>query len=460
MKSSWLVATCLAAVLCTTGCQNGHNRMDLALEGPWILYQDHNFDDHGKKISVLIAIAPGGATMATIGDMDPKYHHLPQISAGDGYYIPDSGVYCLMFDNRCARPGPYALTQDGYDDVKPLAMKFHAESGKTIWDMIESNNGGIALILPMPDSYSNDGIWRANFGPKFDENANGYSGNVPYSIGLVLHYTNGPWTINLRQCNVPARVTNCVQPAPDIDHTRIPNTGTLRVMMRAPDTEDACDMHVRMAYKMTMAILKPDINSDKAVIDPARRIDSKGYAHYEDEPTHSCLKADPQNPNPNPKKLYFDQGDDHGRDQAMGTSPTIQTLGTDISKTITKISGLENDTNRQNIEDYVLGPLRGASAATYDLDLQFPRVSQLRQIGALLHLAKQNWQHMHSQFQSQGSTQQNPEKNNAAAAEPNGETDTSFKEVLGLLDQLDDATTDTKNGSDCRAPITMATATQ
>jgi len=455
MKTPFVIVTCLAALLCcSTACQNGHNRLDIALEGPWILYLDHDFDDHGKKTTVLIAIAPHDATAETV---DKMHHHIPQISAGDGYYIRHAGVYCLMFDDRCARPGPSSLTHDGYDDAKPLAVKFHSESGKTIWNLVDANNG-VALILPIPDSYSNDGIWRADFAPKFDKDGNGYSGNVPVSIGLVLHYTNGPWWFALRRCYSPATVANCAVPAPGINHTLLQNTGTLRVVMRAPDNDDACDLHVRTAYKASMKLLDSSINSDRAVIDPARRIDSTGHAHYDDPPSYHCLDYDPQGPHP--RKMYVAERENQDKGMAMETAPTIHDLGKQIENILDAVRSLDQyggEKQKSEIEGGIVDPSKAARAAAVDLDEDFPRISQLRQIGSLLHVAARNWETLRPQLQEPTLTSPKLDSKAAAASQSSTNTNNAFMQLSNLLDEADDAT-GTKNGSDCRAPVMMASA--
>ena len=268
MKARLTTTVFFAASLCCllAGCAKPcpKNRLDITLAGPWLLYQDFQFDAWGKKVPVLIAIAPKGAGAATtdMGDKDKEdhhdsqYHHLPQISAGDGYYIQDAGVYCLYFDDKCAPKGPNSLRSAGYFQVATLPAAFHGENGKTIWDLIDPTKV-VAVILPMPDSYSNAGVWKARFGTSLDTIRSGHSSEREISIGLQLHYANGPTEFYLRRCDVPATAENCRHKLNNINHTNLKNTGTLEVLMRAPDNISACDPHVRYAYKMVLDLLGP-----------------------------------------------------------------------------------------------------------------------------------------------------------------------------------------------------------
>jgi len=463
-----LFITTLACL--TTACRQRPTKLDIALEGPWILYLDSDFDAYGKKRSVLIAVAPKDATTAAMKKDDEMYHHIPQISTGDGFYIPDAGVYCLTFDNICARPGPRTLSKGGYGDVHPLALYYKPGSGNDVWDMIRKN-GGVTLILPMPDSYSNDGVWRANFGPKWDGKGKDYTGNLEVTIGLILHYNHGPWGFALSSCIDPATVDNCVGPGPRVDHTYLQNYGTLRVMMRAPDTNDACDYHVRMAYMATMKLFDGTLKQNQpfGVIDPARRIDSNGYVHYEDDPLYWCLDNDPQKPPT--KKSDSSEQDNDASITSMHPGATIHELIENIDKLmadVTEVIQREDDKDKEQgkikaaLKDNVLSPLQGANAAAQGLDEHFPRISQMRQIGSLVDYAADHWEALSSKLQlkAQLVSQAQGTGKNATDVSPkltNGE-------LLSITSQLFESSEEAeaanggKNGSDCRAPIVMATA--
>ena len=121
------IVVCLAASLCCTlgCCDKGKNRLDVTLEGPWILYQDTQFDSDRGRVSVLIAIAPTGAVAEKMAKGDSDHHHLPQLSTGDGYYIPKPDIYCLTFDDTRALKGRDVLTTDHYPDTSLLTVPYH-----------------------------------------------------------------------------------------------------------------------------------------------------------------------------------------------------------------------------------------------------------------------------------------------------------------------------------------------
>src|SRR5271157_1681167 len=189
-----MIFACILLLLCgATGCcKKGSNRLDIALEGPWILYEDSQFDDHGKKVPALIAIAPIGATVESLKPDDYAHHHSPQLSTGDGFYIQKpflkkAHIFCLTFDGKCAPEGPESLSSDSYPPSRLL--KLTRISGSGAWDWVTASKMQAVLILPMPDSFSNDGTWNMRFGPKGDET---------HSIGLHLHYANGPEKFSLQ----------------------------------------------------------------------------------------------------------------------------------------------------------------------------------------------------------------------------------------------------------------------
>src|ERR1700689_124396 len=98
---------CLVVLTCqVAGCwRKGNNQADIVLEGPWILYQDNQFDDHGKKTPVLVAIAPLAATVMTLDPKDVFHPHSPQISAGKGFcvakrFMDTNHIFCLTFDGK------------------------------------------------------------------------------------------------------------------------------------------------------------------------------------------------------------------------------------------------------------------------------------------------------------------------------------------------------------------------
>ena len=69
------------------------NRLDLILEGPWILYTDSTLIS-GQ--TVLVAMTPPQPTAYA--------HKPPYITGGYGAPFPSTGVFCLGFETTCA-PG-------------------------------------------------------------------------------------------------------------------------------------------------------------------------------------------------------------------------------------------------------------------------------------------------------------------------------------------------------------------
>ncbi len=427
MKARLTTTVFFAASLCCllAGCAKPcpKNRLDITLAGPWLLYQDFQFDAWGKKVPVLIAIAPKGAGAATtdMGDKDKEdhhdsqYHHLPQISAGDGYYIQDAGVYCLYFDDKCAPKGPNSLRSAGYFQVATLPAAFHGENGKTIWDLIDPTKV-VAVILPMPDSYSNAGVWKARFGTSLDTIRSGHSSEREISIGLQLHYANGPTEFYLRRCDVPATAENCRHKLNNINHTNLKNTGTLEVLMRAPDNISACDPHVRYAYKMVLDLLGRDINPDIGTIDPALSMNADGTANYDQAP-YNCREAPAANGGVNALVTS-----DQKATAAMPTTLGVPTLLNLLGDILRKANGHPD----------IVVPVTTAKALADDLDPQFPRISQVQEIGALVRKARKK-----------------------ALEDPNlSEADRA--DLIQKMDEADE-TGGTKNGSDCRAPILIIT---
>src|SRR5205085_6599786 len=99
------------------------------------------------------------------------------------------------------------------------------------------------------------------------------------SIGLLLHYSKGPGRLRLFTCDPNQPTTaNCTKPATDPKGNQIVviNTGTLRLQMRGPDTNDACDHHVRFGYHKMLGIVSSPYNKDYSYIEPAQTLKSDG----------------------------------------------------------------------------------------------------------------------------------------------------------------------------------------
>jgi hypothetical protein len=178
------------------------------------------------------------------------------------------------------------------------------------WSDAVQRQNATALILPINDSHSSDGVWPMRFAEKFDINHSGYGGNELHGIGVQLHYTSGPDAFDLDSCP-SGSLQNCspvVSGAPTVQgHTYLANTSTPRITMRAPHTESACDPHVRRIFAKMLDIVGQAANSKRSVINPAHRVKDDGSGSYDEdfasegytEPNgtpYSCLRRDGQNP--------------------------------------------------------------------------------------------------------------------------------------------------------------------
>jgi hypothetical protein len=356
-------------------------RFDITLEGPWILYVDNTF----TKWPVLVAIAPNTQSVA-------NWAHDPiLVSSGDGYFLYDytkgqgqqANFYCLMLDDVCAPQGTTSLKFHDYPDAVGL-LSVHKPVGQTNWkwsDAVQRQNA-TAVILPMPDSYSSDGVWPMRFAAKFDLNHVGYGANEVHPIGVQLHYTGGPETFDLDSCPSGA-LQNCspvVNGSPTVQgHTYLPNTGTLRITMRAPHTESACDPHVRRIFPKMLDIVGQPANSNRSVIDPAHRVKDDGSGSYDEDfasegytesngTPYSCLRRDGQNPACDANGQHCDDDLPFKETSFQSYDPWLEALG-DLQ---TAIKGLPKDQQSENLKKLA------------SENLAFPRLSQINTIQVLI----------------------------------------------------------------------------
>jgi hypothetical protein len=298
-------------VFCACSVAQTDKRVDITLQGPWILYQDNAFQDaQHNSVPVLIVMAPGMSNIKT------KYRHQPPtFSNGDGYWIKDSGIYCVQFNDVCAPKNPNgSMTSNGYPDSIPLVVKVPAQSpDKWPWYQYAQNTpqaAGTYLILPMPDSISNDGVWPMQFAPQSDyDNPKtpqkyGPSGNSQHSIGIQLHYTSlTASTLSLIVCASPLPSHDSSTCTRNLAKHPLLNSGTLRITMKAPNTKDVCDPHVRAAHREMLHLLDsrsladptgPNVNQSLAFIDPARDVDDNHNGVYDDTKTRCRARFDPK----------------------------------------------------------------------------------------------------------------------------------------------------------------------
>ena len=269
----------------------------------------------------------------------------------------------------------------------------------------------------------------------FDGSANGYKpvSGEGHSIGLHLHYTRGPNHLNLSRCDKEKKPTaascgSSLGPLYQLD-----NNGTLRLQMRAPDTDDGCDRHVRYAYHEVYKLIQNEFDRDYAFIEPAQW-DGQKFV-YEGAGNHKCFDGDPQG---HPKSGGT-------TDNVMGIAPTGNTLQP-ISPAILILPFPIQDDIVKKLEELKLTDdeeqnyasakraANDAESASAGLDLDFPRISQVLRIGQLLSISKDAIDRF----------EKNPK---------NKLSDDQRKELLEIK-QKETADT-TKNGNDCRAPVVM-----
>jgi hypothetical protein len=149
MRKHLSVTALLAAVLGLSTFAAGQKQLDIALEGPWILFTD-KLDGN----NILIAVAPIDATDTDPIDEEGHFHHPPQLSSGNGFYLPtpsasSPGIFCLAFD-RCA---PNAGSTFTYDPSYPpeQILTLTGNNSNKQWRSYGAKND--VVILPMPNSY-------------------------------------------------------------------------------------------------------------------------------------------------------------------------------------------------------------------------------------------------------------------------------------------------------------------
>jgi hypothetical protein len=254
----------------------GNQRLDVAMEGPWILYLQTNFPTAKGPSTVLVAVAP-----------KVDHHERPVFSAGDGAQF-DPGMFCVVFDKVCI-PKPTnstSLTHDTYPDPNPIPLSKHA------WDWKKYASSAYILILPLPTYYSADGKESLTFQDALPTSTSPNAPSSPaasYAIGVQLHYLDGPDRIALYTCSNSSDASSCTTSAFPHDEE---NSGTLRITIRSDETSsnpDRCKYHVHGAYHSMLGLVDPQLSDN-----PHKR--------YIDVPKFDagCTPGDPQQvPYPN-----------------------------------------------------------------------------------------------------------------------------------------------------------------
>ena len=388
MRTLLLVLACFLLTSFRTFAES----LDVALEGPWIYYVDNKFQGEAGPVSVLIAMAP----------LVPN--HKAAFSTGDGYPITQAGVYCVGFEDHCAvdrKAATGALPSELLPVFAPKNWDWYANRQTDV----------IYLILPMPDSYSNDLVYRMKFGRKFSH----YRSEEHHSIGLFLHYLQGPSLIGLS--------SNCTKPdALDCHFDNYfqdqNNSGALQITMKAPDDSDPCDNHVREAYhRMVLTIDQGSLANKKNVNQNFAYIDLPDYSS-------ACYSNDPQN------------------DGSVAAHTMQDPEAIDVTSQLRKIvTDLAGEPVPVKTQLYV--PQLNDIAET--LDGQFPMFSQLAHINLLLDLSLEKLDHLQKE-------QDNPSarSNNENDGVPQDRTQAKKDEEI-LLSYVKFLRSG-RSGKDCRAP--------
>ena len=243
------------------------SRLDVLVEGPWLFYVEPKFPTTTGTSPMLVAIAP-----QVLG------HYPLYFGAGNGAAIPP-GIYCMAFGGTCQPGSATKLDPDGYKQPAPVPVTKPAG-----WDWTTYGGSSYVLILPMPDSYSSNGLYPMTFQSSFPSMGGPpptTTSSGPRSLGLVFHYANGPLRIGLLACTGTPSVANCNNGS----MTDEDNSGTVQIKITSKEDAahpDSCDYHVHRAYHEMLKLLDPlmQYNQDKP---------------YVDVPSYSaCAKCDPQ----------------------------------------------------------------------------------------------------------------------------------------------------------------------
>jgi hypothetical protein len=426
----------LAAVVSFSTLAAGQNQLDIALEGPWILFTDKM---DGKD--VLVAVAPVNATAHEPVDPHSHYHHAPQMSSGNGFYLPSHGVFCLAFDKQCAPSAGSSPLKPGKDYTPLPILPLKGNAANMQWVSYGGNND--VVILPMPDFYHADGAWPIQFHREHKVKVS--VSPLEYAIGLILHYSKAQSPLRLYACvprpQVPVSVADCPNEAhDDLRHLiEVTNTGTLRLQMRAPDTTDDCDHHVRYAFHQMLMLLDPNYADqqhaaypDYRYIEPAQGMDSyRGV--FETDESDECFMKDP------------DDQDDHADDQSMKSQSDLP-VNEDPSKQSSPFSGILNAIESQYWQplstDDKVNKNQMFIAAQKDFKAALKlraslRITDVRKMGAL---AARSADQIHSL---------------SVELQTDLVSKTIAKDDSNRIHRLEKL--DTKNGADCRAAQILVT---
>jgi hypothetical protein len=374
MKTRWICATCFLAFACSVVSAFGQ-QLDILLDGPWIYQVDTQFHPGGNaNMPVLIAMAPY-----------VPGHTGPTFTTGDGLDLTNTkGVFCVELGALGCAVSTSNATDLGsatYPGLSLLSLKAKLPSGGTTWPWYkyasDASRAGSSwyVILPIPDSASNDGVEGFKFGSTFGNYPNA---PTPQNIGTILHYKNGKMSVNLYQCtgSSGAYGDNCTTPQKIGTQ---PNTGTLRVSFTSPDDKAPynvpyCDYHIRDAYHSSILFLdetRLDLGGNTNQTNGYADLPPAGY-----DPS-LCYPCDSQNPHGLGNCAYM-----------LMLSPDTM----DVRKQLTDV--VEAIGQRKDRDELQYTELQSISE---QLKGQLPQRSQLLSIQRLLHLSKQGIENLYLQ---------------------------------------------------------------
>jgi len=460
MRTIGTLAACMLAVIscallsCRQAPAQGY-QLDLTLEGPWMLYQDHGFlNTKGETVTALIAIAPSVMTVS----QSALQHQPPMLLAGDGFTVNEQ-ISCVIFDGLCggtALPTAVLTPSAGY--YPPTLISLNKSSSSWHWYSSDLITKAYVVILPMPDSYSDDGTWPVRLSDTYSFSQQTSPAEFKtQAIGLHLHYTKGPTQFTIAGCDA-SYATQGKCPIANTVKQSIANTGTIRLVMKSPvykakDKFAICDPHVRAAYRQMLFLLdktpfnslnQKNINSGKAFLDPARGIANDGTPGVEDDnQCHSVCDAElPGSPTvqtlANPKcspELASGQVSKGGHGLQQGdTGKSLSDLFTEVVTASNQPLFHDNDELKRLRNQ--INSLRNA------MDPEYPRISQLTVAAALIRA--------YGSAIPQEKRKLDSSQKTARAATPEDRSQ-SFTEASQAYLEAYDA--QFKDGKDCRAAI-------
>jgi hypothetical protein len=334
MKAHLTCSMIFLALVCCTVPAFSQNRFDVALEGPWIFYQERNFKlkDGVTSSTVLVAIAP------TVPG-----HHGPVFTSGDGGTV-NEGIYCVGFDGACTPNLKTSVDWDSYNNPSPVGVQV---SANWHWDKLSKT---YAFVFPLPDSYSADGQYATTFQSSFPSNVVQHPPTVANgtAIGVHLHYSKGPKSFNLLPCSGGPSVAACSN-ASKLDQA---NSGTLRISIKSHEdavTPGSCDYHVHRAYHRMTKLIELNLNT---------KIAYTGVPDYND----TCVRCDPQQ----------DFLPEDCASMGMAYSAAVSDVPEDLNTLVTFLKQLSLDGKQS---ENILLPKLDAQATS--ISGKFPTLSQL-----------------------------------------------------------------------------------